>query len=100
MAKKIDGVVEAVRYKNGQIIQVRAYERRGATYSDRIILDRKTLSERLQKGGNFVTGSRQAFMASSFSVGKTIQLVKDNDHTFIATHGAAKSDELENVPVF
>ncbi|MDP1779148.1 MAG: hypothetical protein Q8K73_02630, partial [Anaerolineales bacterium] len=50
MAKKIDGVIEAVRYKNGQITWVRAYERRGATFSDRVLLDRKTLLQRLQKG--------------------------------------------------
>ena len=28
MTKKVDGVIEAVRYKNGQIVIVRAYERR------------------------------------------------------------------------
>ncbi len=35
MAKKFDGVIEAVRYKNGQIAVVRAFERRGTTFSDR-----------------------------------------------------------------
>jgi hypothetical protein len=32
MAKKYDGVIEAVHYKNGQIVVVRAFERRGATF--------------------------------------------------------------------
>jgi len=50
MTKKVDGVIEAVRYKNGQIVIVRAYERRGATFSDHVLLERKTLLERLQKG--------------------------------------------------
>jgi hypothetical protein len=72
MAKQIDGVVEAVRYKNGQIVTVRAYERRGATYSDRLVLDRKTLMERLQKGMQFVSGSRQDLMASTFTLAKPI----------------------------
>ncbi len=40
MSKKIDGVIEAVRYKNGQLIVVRAYERRGSTFSDRVLLER------------------------------------------------------------
>ena len=35
MAKKIDGIIEAARYKNGQITVVRAYERRGASFSER-----------------------------------------------------------------
>ncbi|MFN8424915.1 MAG: hypothetical protein U0X87_01470 [Anaerolineales bacterium] len=41
MAKKPDGVVEAVRYKNGQIMMVRAFERRGSSFSDRVFIERK-----------------------------------------------------------
>jgi hypothetical protein len=100
MAKQIDGVVEAVRYKNGQIVTVRAYERRGATYSDRLVLDRKTLMERLQKGMQFVSGSRQDLMASTFTLAKPIMLVKADDREFIATNSNANKDELENVPLF
>ena len=44
---KFDGVIEAVRYKSGKIDLVRAYERRGASFGDHVILDRKTLLERL-----------------------------------------------------
>ena len=50
MAKKFDGVIEAVRYKDGQIDVVRAFERRGAAFSDRIMIDRKELLERLKEG--------------------------------------------------
>jgi hypothetical protein len=100
MAKQIDGVVEAVRYKNGQIVTVRAYERRGATYSDRLVLDRKTLMERLQKGMQFVSGSRQDLMASTFTLAKPIMLVKADDREFISTSSNANKDELENVPLF
>jgi hypothetical protein len=100
MAKQIDGVIEAVRYKNGQIVTVRAYERRGATYSDRLVLDRKTLMERLQKGMQFVSGSRQELMASTFTLAKPIMLVKADDREFIATSSNANKDELENVPLF
>ena len=46
--KKFDGVIEAVHYsRGGQIDFVRAYERRGVTFSDRVLLNRKTLLERL-----------------------------------------------------
>jgi hypothetical protein len=100
MAKKIDGVIEAVRYKNGQIVAVRGYERRGFTFSDRVVLDRKTLLERLQKGQQFISGSRQELMASTFSLSKPILLVKKDDREYISTKENVTKDELENVPLF
>lgn len=100
MAKQIDGVIEAVRYKNGQVMAVRGYERRGFTFSDRVVLDRKTLIERLQKGQKFVAGSRQDLMASTFTLSKSILLVKADDREYIATNENATKDELENVPLF
>lgn len=100
MAKQIDGVIEAVRYKNGQIVAVRGYERRGFTFSDRVVFDRKTLIERLQKGLQFVSGSRQELMASTFTLSKPVLLVKADDREFIATNENATKDELENVPLF
>ena len=49
--KKIDGVIEAVRYTPGGMISVvRTYERRGAVWSDHIILDRTELIARLTTG--------------------------------------------------
>lgn len=100
MAKKYDGVIEAVRYKNGQVSMVRAFERRGATFSDSVVLDRKSLMERLHKGQQFVTGSRTDLMASTFSVAKPVMLVKVDDSEWIATRENASRDELENVPLF
>ena len=100
MAKKVDGVIEAVRYKNGQIVSVRGYERRGFTFSDRVLLDRKTLLERLQKGQQFVAGTRQDLMASTFTLSKPILLVKADDREYIATKENVTKDELENVPLF
>lgn len=83
MSKQIDGVIEAVRYKNGQITVVRAYERRGATSSDRVLVDRKTLLERLQKGKQYVNGSREELHASTFSLGKSVKIVKQNDRELL-----------------
>jgi hypothetical protein len=100
MAKKFDGVIEAVRYKNGQIQVVRAYERRGAAFSDRLLLDRKTLLDRLQSGKRFVTGKRQEFMAGTFEVGKDVITVKQDGREWLATRIDAARDELEEVPVF
>ena len=100
MAKKIDGVIEAVRYKNGQIVVVRAYERRGATYSDRVLLERKTLLERLQKGKQYLTGSREEFRAGTFKTAKPVLIVKLDDRELLATSENATRDELEDIPVF
>jgi len=100
MTKKIDGVIEAARYKNGQIVIVRAYERRGATFSDYVLLERKTLLERLQKGLKYITGSREELRASTFKVGKPVLIVKQNGRELLATHENATRDELEEIPVF
>lgn len=101
MPKQIDGVIEAVRYKNGQIMVVRAYERRGKTYSDRVLLDRKTLLERVQKGQQYVIGSREEFRASTFKTGKSVMIVKQDEREFLATlDNTSHHDELEEAPLF
>ncbi|MEW6403944.1 MAG: hypothetical protein AB1649_19290 [Chloroflexota bacterium] len=100
MAKKFDGVIEAVRYKNGQIQLARVYERRGATFTDRVLLDRKTLLDRLQKGKVFVTGQREELKASTFKTGKPVMIVKQNGKEWISTHAEASRDEIEAAPVF
>lgn len=101
MAKKFDGVIEAVRYKNGQIEVVRAFERRGAAFSDRVLLTREELAGRLKKGLKFSVGKRKEFLAGSFELqDKTLRLVDKNGLQVIATRPDAEHDELENAPVF
>ena len=101
MAKKFDGVIEAVHYKNGQIMSVRAFERRGAAFSDRVLIDRKELLERLKNGQKFVVGKRKEFMASTFDVqDKPLQVLDHNGTEIIATRPDADHDELEQTPVF
>ena len=100
MAKKIDGVIEAVRQKNGHLVMVRAYERRGSTYSDRVLIDRKELLERLKSGEQFMTGSRKELLASTFESGKAVQVVSREGKDWISTRESAHHDELEQVPVF
>jgi hypothetical protein len=97
---KFDGVIEAVRYKSGKIDVVRAYERRGATFSDHVLLSRKTLMERIQQGKRFVIGQRQEFMASTFEVSKPVKLVGRDDKQIITTRDQSERDELEGVPAF
>jgi len=100
MAKKFDGVIEAVRYKNGQIVMVRAYERRGATFSDHVLLDRKELLERIKNGKKFVVGARRQLMASTFESGKPVHVVSREGREFISTRDETDRDELEQAPVF
>ena len=97
---KFDGVIEAVRYKGGKIDVVRAYERRGATFSDLVLLSRKMLIERIQGGKRFVTGQRREFMASTFEIDKSVNLLGTDGTRIITTHDQSERDELENVPAF
>jgi hypothetical protein len=97
--RKFDGLIEAVRYKNGRIEFVRAYERRGATFSDRILLNRRSLLERLEHGQRFVTGRRREFMASTFEVGPEVKILGVNGQAVLSTHPGSGQDELEGVPV-
>lgn len=100
MSKKYDGVIEAVRYKNGQIVLVRAFERRGAAFSDRVLMDRKELLDRLKDGKKFMLGSRTQLMAGTFEVGKPVKIVSHDSKDFISTRDGAERDELEQAPVF
>lgn len=100
MAKKYDGVIEAVRYKNGQIVLIRAFERRGAAFSDRIMMDRKELLEKLTDGKKFIVGRRKELLAGTFEEGKPVQVVSRDGKDFISTLAQTDRDELEQAPVF
>jgi hypothetical protein len=100
MAKKFDGVVEAVHYKDGRIEVVRAFERRGAAFSDRVLIERHELLERLKKGKKFVTGHRKVLLAGTFEQGKPLQIVNHDGKEFVSTRDGVDHDELEQVPVF
>lgn len=102
MAKKFDGVIEAVRYNpDGQIALVRAYVLRGVTYSDRVLLDRATLLERIKAGKKFTTGHRVKFLASTFEFGRVVKALSTNDKEFLTTReDVPQHDELEETPIF
>jgi hypothetical protein len=101
MAKKYDGVIEAVHYKNGQIDIVRAFERRGAAFTDRIMLNRKEFLERIKKGKNYVVGKRKEFLAGSFDVQeKPVQVLERDGQEILSTRAGADHDELEQAPLF
>jgi hypothetical protein len=102
MAKKFDGVIEAVRYNpDGQVALVRAYVLRGVTYSDRVLLDRESLVERLKAGKKFTTGQRKEFLGSTFEFGKPVKIVSVNGKDYLSTQdGTQQRDEFEATPAF
>jgi len=101
MAKvKFDGVIEAAHYApDGKLVWVRAFERRGPTFSDRVILDRETLLERLKAGKKFVLGQRVAYLSSTFDVSQPVRLEKQDGGEFVVTGSttSGKGDSLEGV---
>ncbi len=102
MAKqKFDGVVEAVHFApDGNIAWVRAYERRGSTYSDRVLLDRKALVERIRGGKRFFTGQRTLLEAGTFEIIHPIRLIGTDGHGVLVTgYSSAQQDTLDGVPV-
>jgi len=101
MAPKFDGVIEAARYApDGSLAMVRAYVRRGATFSDYLLIDRATLVERLKQGRKFVTGQRTNLMASTFETSKAVRLSGSKGAEVISTSAQTEHDLLEGTPVF
>jgi hypothetical protein len=99
--KKLDGVVEAVHYRpDGMVDWVRAYERRGPTFSDFTLLNRQALIERLKAGKRFYAGKRLIYLASTFEVSQPLRLVEQNGNVWLVTgETASDRDWLDGVPV-
>ena len=99
--KKFDGVIEAVRYKaDGQVDWVRAYLRRGAVFSDHVMLDRQTLVDDLKSGKRYLVGKRIPRMAGTFKVDKPLQVLQGNGQEILATGDQqVEHDDLTGVPV-
>jgi hypothetical protein len=101
--KKADGVVDAAHLTaDGQLAWVRAYERRGPTWSDLVLLDRPALIERLQAGKRFFIGDRIEFRASEFDLGQPIRLIdrgRRRPPIIVVGKGQADQDRLEGLPI-
>jgi hypothetical protein len=99
---KFDGVVECVHYKpNGEVDWVRAYERRGATFSDYVLIPRQALIQKLKAGKKFVVGKRVADMASTFNVTAPLRVTNSGGKDIlVANDHPSDQDHLPGVPVF
>jgi hypothetical protein len=99
-SKKVDGVVEAVRYApDGKVALVRIYERRGPAYSDRLLLDREQFTAALRTKKRFVAGKRVPLLGATFETGAEIRLVKTGAGEYIQSElGSGERDDLKGVP--
>jgi hypothetical protein len=99
--KKFDGIVEAVHYSpDGRVKWVRAYLRRGQTFSDIVLLDRQTLADHLRSGKRIMSGRRVALQASTFEVAKPLRLIQQDNQELVVTGDiTSNKDCLEGVPV-
>jgi hypothetical protein len=102
MAKKtkLDGVIVAARYlPDGQVDWVRAYLRRGPTYSDHVLLTRQEVIGQIKTGKNFVVGSRVEFQASTFNIKLLVRVKEENGQEILVTgRSLTGHDYLEGVP--
>ncbi len=99
--KPYDGVVVAVRYSSrGEIEWVRAFERHGFVFTDRMMMDRSTLVERLQDGKRFKTGERMPYLGNDFEINEDIRLVEKNGtNVIVAGQAPSDQDSLGNLPI-
>ncbi len=105
MAKKCDGVVEAVRYNpDGSVKLLRVYEKRGPTWSDRILIDRDEMIRRLKSGCRYLMGVRLPYLAGTFETSEPVLLAGEPGREVLVTSAAvtvpATRDNLEGVPRF
>jgi hypothetical protein len=96
--RKLDTVVVAARYAphDGRLTQVRAFERRGAVWTDWLILDRTALLQRLEAGKRVVTGIPRD-LPGDFRV--LNQVRRDGQAWLVAGGNAAGRDDL-GLPLF
>ncbi len=99
--KNYDGVVTAVRYTpEGQIDWVRAFERHGYVFSDRRMLTRQVLAERLKDGKRYFVGQRIPYQGNEFQLGQRIQLVqRSGGEVIVAGEAQGDGDHLAGTPI-
>ena len=102
MAEKYDGVIESVRYTpDGRVSYVRMYERRGPAFSDRILLDRHALIQRIKSRKRILTGTRLPYLGGTFKTGGRVTLAGPAGQEWIVSGAApANRDFIENIPLF
>jgi hypothetical protein len=99
--QQVDGVVEAVHYtRDGQVEWVRVYLRRGKTFTDHLLVNRKSFIEILKAGKKIFSGSRIPLQASTFLLNDLVGIIKNGSSEIIVIGNLkAVRDQLDNVPI-
>ena len=102
VARRIDGVIEAVRYdEKGRISKVRGYLRHGRVFTDLVLIDRAELLKRLKARQRIWTGCRKEYLASTFDVNNLVQFSGKRDHELLYSgQPTTDQDTLPGVPLF
>lgn len=97
---RFDLVIVAARYREaGSVEWVRAFERRGPTWSDRTLIRRDELIARIEAGEKAVTGARIPLQASSFKVGDEVRVEQRNGRPVLVAGGSkGEGDSLGGLP--
>jgi len=100
--QKADVVIEAVRYSpEGKIDLARAYLRRASAFSDRCLLDRNQLLDKLKAGQRVYAGQRMTSLGGCFNLDEKVHLVASPGGTeVITTSSDATQDNLMGTPLF
>jgi hypothetical protein len=98
---KYDGIIQAVRYDGqGQVEWVRAFLRRGPTWSDYVIINRQTLVDQMKSGKTFAAGKRIPQMATTFDITAPVKLSQaDGREVLVIGDILADQDRLDGVPL-
>ena len=99
---KFDYLVEAIHYSpSGELEKVRLYERRGPSFSDRVIITRDQLISYLLAGKKVAAGNRVSSLASTFNQTGVIQLSGPKEAPVLVMGGEiASNDSLSGIPVY
>lgn len=108
MAKKqkFDGVIVGVHFDlSGRVDWVRVFLRRGAIFSDRLILSRQELIEQIKQGKQFIIGERVEYLAGTFKGFQTVSIRHENGDDFLissqdeAVEQTSMVDRLAGAPI-
>lgn len=101
MTERYDLILEAAHFSpNGQLEFARLYERRGPSYSDRVIFTREMLIEALKKNKKAAIGTRVKREASTFEIQSPVYLSSlSSPEVLVTTDGSSEStDSLPGLP--
>lgn len=97
---RYDVVIEAAHFSpDGNLQTARIYERRGPTWSDRLLIGRDDLIRRIRKGEKVVIGARKPYLASTFEVIAPVHLAGSPGQEILTSQGENGSqDNLPQMP--